>query len=55
MPTRYSFDGEFKSNITLEALKDPTKKKELKQDVQKMLQQKHRAGQNKWFFTKLKF
>ncbi|KAG7194607.1 60S ribosomal protein L27 [Scheffersomyces spartinae] len=56
MPTRYSFDVEsFKSAVTYEALEEPSQREEAKKVVGKALEEKHKAGKNKWFFTKLQF
>ncbi|KAF8004418.1 hypothetical protein OXX80_004665 [Metschnikowia pulcherrima] len=56
MPTRYSLDVEsFKNAVTPETLKEPTQKEEAKKVVRKALEEKHQAGKNKWFFSKLHF
>lgn len=56
MPTRYSLDVEsFKSAVTSEALEEPSQREEVKKVVKKALEEKHQAGKNKWFFTKLHF
>lgn len=56
MPTRYSLDVEsFKNAVTPDSLKEPSQKEEAKKVVRKALEEKHQAGKNKWFFTKLRF
>lgn len=55
MPTRYSFEVDFKNHVSLEILKDPKKKKESRKELKTILGEKYRAGQNKWFFSKLRF
>lgn len=56
MPTRYSLDVEsFKAAVTPEALEEPSQREEAKKVVKKALEEKHQAGKNKWFFTKLHF
>jgi large subunit ribosomal protein L27e len=56
MPTRYSLDVEsFKSVVTSESLEEPSQREEAKKVVKKALEEKHQAGKNKWFFTKLHF
>lgn len=56
MPTRYSLDIEsFKTAITQEAVEEPSQREEAKKIVKKALEEKHQAGKNKWFFTKLHF
>ncbi|GMM35059.1 ribosomal 60S subunit protein L27A [Saccharomycopsis crataegensis] len=55
-PTRYTLDVEnIKSIVTLDALNEPTQKKEAKKVVKKAFEEKHQAGKNKWFFSKLNF
>lgn len=54
MPTRYTLDTEFK-NVTSEMMKDPATKKEVRKEVRKVLEEKYKTGQNKWFFQKLRF
>lgn len=56
MPTRYSLDVEsFKNAVTPDSLNEPSQKKEARKVVKKALEEKHQAGKNKWFFTKLNF
>ena len=54
MPTRYSFEMEAPA-ISSETLKDAGKKKELRQEIKKVLEDKYKTGQSKWFFQKLRF
>jgi large subunit ribosomal protein L27e len=55
MPTRYNFDVDFKGAATLDTLKDAKKKKEARKEIKTVLGEKYKAGQNKWFFSKLRF
>lgn len=55
MPTRYSMEVDLKEVASLEAALDPAKRKEAKKAIRKILEEKHKAGQNKWFFQKLRF
>lgn len=56
MPTRYSLDVEsFKNAVTPDSLNEPSQREEAKKVVKKALEEKHQAGKNKWFFTKLNF
>lgn len=56
MPTRYSLDVEsFKNAVTPDSLSEPSQREEAKKVVKKALEEKHQAGKNKWFFTKLNF
>lgn len=55
-PTRYTLDVEnIKAAVTLDALQEPTQRKEAKKVVKKAFEEKHQAGKNKWFFSKLNF
>lgn len=55
MPTRYSFDAEMPASVNVETLKDAAAKKEAKKEVRKILEEKYKTGENKWFFQKLRF
>lgn len=56
MPTRYSFDVEpIKTAVSVEALSEPSQREEAKKVVKKVFEERHQAGKNKWFFTKLAF
>eukprot|EP00096_Caligus_rogercresseyi_P006315 TRINITY_DN22664_c0_g1_i1.p1 TRINITY_DN22664_c0_g1~~TRINITY_DN22664_c0_g1_i1.p1 ORF type:complete len:137 (-),score=57.71 TRINITY_DN22664_c0_g1_i1:96-506(-) len=56
MPTRYTVDIKFdKEAINKEVLKDPMKKKKARQIVRNDFESKYKAGDNKWFFQKLRF
>eukprot|EP01101_Sappina_pedata_P008591 TRINITY_DN478_c0_g1_i1.p2 TRINITY_DN478_c0_g1~~TRINITY_DN478_c0_g1_i1.p2 ORF type:complete len:169 (+),score=83.22 TRINITY_DN478_c0_g1_i1:567-1073(+) len=54
MPTRYVFDIELK-DVNKAAVKDLGRRKALRKAVRKTFEKRHRAGKNKWFFTKLRF
>ncbi len=55
MPTRYSFETEMPASVNTETLKDAAAKKEAKKEVRKVLEEKYKTGENKWFFQKLRF
>ncbi|KAH3666521.1 hypothetical protein OGAPHI_003518 [Ogataea philodendri] len=56
MPTRYSFEVEsFKNAVSIEALSEPSQREEAKKVIKKAFEERHQAGKNKWFFTKLAF
>lgn len=57
MPTRYTFelDTTAASSINMDQLKDAAKKKELSAQLKKVLEEKYKSGQSKWFFQKLPF
>ena len=58
MVTRYAADkidlkGALPANDA--DLKDATKKKAIKKEIRRVLEEKYVAGENKWFFQKLRF
>lgn len=59
MPTRYTFEladaSVAKERCTLETLADAATKKAAKKELKKVLEEKYKSGQNKWFFQKLRF
>ncbi|CAH2450111.1 Ribosomal 60S subunit protein L27B [Komagataella phaffii CBS 7435] len=56
MPTRYTFDVEaFKSVVTPETIAEPSQREEAKNVVKEAFEERHQAGKNKWFFSKLDF
>lgn len=56
MPTRYSFELDATTTpISSESLKDPAKKKQIRTELKKVLEEKYMTGQSKWFFQKLRF
>eukprot|EP00884_Botryococcus_braunii_P020971 jgi/Botrbrau1/7558/Bobra.0159s0008.1 len=55
MPTRYTLDLDLKALVTGETLENPSKKKEARQEAQKLLEEKFKSGKNRWFFSKLRF
>ena len=56
MPTRYSLELEsLKTVISTETFKEPSQREEAKKIVKKEFEERHRAGRNQWFFTKLNF
>jgi ribosomal protein L14E/L6E/L27E len=57
MPTRYSLDvaEQLKQVALPEILADPAKKKEARLLAKKLLEERYKTGQNKWFFSQLRF
>lgn len=55
MPTRYNFDVDFKDTVTLKTLEDSEEKKKARKVIKATLAEKYNGGQNKWFFSKLRF
>jgi large subunit ribosomal protein L27e len=57
MPTRYSLDvlDALKGVASPEVVADPAKKREARRQVKQAFEERHKAGQNKWFFAKLRF
>ena len=58
MPTRYAINevvDQFKNISSPEVLTDPAKKKEARLQAKKILEERYKSGQNKWFFAKLRF
>lgn len=55
MPTRYAFETEFPASVNVETLEDAETKKNAKKEVRKILEEKYKTGENKWFFQKLRF
>lgn len=56
LPTRYTLDVEsFKSVVTTDTFEEPSQREHAKKVVKKALEERHQAGKNQWFFTKLNF
>ncbi|CAG8548026.1 14172_t:CDS:1 [Funneliformis caledonium] len=56
MPTRYTYElEEIKQTVTSECFKEPSQRETAKKAVKKALQERHKTGKNRWFFTKLRF
>eukprot|EP00047_Mylnosiga_fluctuans_P001310 m.219732 g.219732 ORF g.219732 m.219732 type:complete len:137 (-) comp10231_c0_seq1:58-468(-) len=56
MPTRYSFDaGLDKAVVSKISLKDDGSRRKAKTEIKKKFEQKYKAAENKWFFSKLRF
>lgn len=56
MPTRYTFEQEgLKNLISAETFNDASARVDAKKEIKKIFEEQHKAGQNKWFFTKLAF
>ncbi|GBG70246.1 hypothetical protein CBR_g6374 [Chara braunii] len=55
MPTTYALDADLKTTVVLEKLETQTKKVETRKDVKKILEERFKTGNNRWFFSKLRF
>ena len=56
LPTRYTLDVEaFKSVVSTETFEQPSQREEAKKVVKKAFEERHQAGKNQWFFSKLRF
>ncbi|KAK9908680.1 hypothetical protein WJX75_001355 [Coccomyxa subellipsoidea] len=55
MPTRYTLDVDLKSLVTADVVDNSTKRKEVRVEVNKILEDKFKTGKNRWFFQKLRF
>ncbi|ODQ65965.1 hypothetical protein NADFUDRAFT_82868 [Nadsonia fulvescens var. elongata DSM 6958] len=56
MPTRYTLELEnLKNVVSTETFKEPSQREEAKKVIKKAFEERHQAGKNKWFFTKLSF
>jgi large subunit ribosomal protein L27e len=56
MPTRYTFELDtLKTAVSTETFKEPSQREEAKKTIKKVFEEKHQAGKNQWFFTKLNF
>lgn len=55
MPTRYSIDFPFEKTVDSKEVTDPAKKKQMIRLVKKEFESRFKSGQNRWFFSKLRF
>ncbi|KAL6946555.1 60S ribosomal protein L27A [Hanseniaspora vineae] len=56
LPTRYTMDVEsFKASVSTETFENPAQREEAKKAIKKAFEERHQAGKNQWFFTKLNF
>lgn len=56
MPTRYTLDVDLKAaGVGPESLESRDKKVETQKKLKEVLEEKFKSGQNRWFFTKLRF
>lgn len=56
MPTRYSVDVALeKSLVNKDCFRDPTLRKKARKEIKDKLEERYKAGKNKWFFSKLRF
>eukprot|EP01107_Rhizomastix_libera_P013134 TRINITY_DN349_c0_g1_i2.p1 TRINITY_DN349_c0_g1~~TRINITY_DN349_c0_g1_i2.p1 ORF type:complete len:136 (+),score=28.97 TRINITY_DN349_c0_g1_i2:14-421(+) len=55
MPTRYGFDADMTKVFSPEVIEKKQFNTKVTQSLKKIFQDRFRSGQNKWFFSKLKF
>lgn len=56
MPTRYSLELEsLKTAVTADTFKEPSQRSDAKKTIKQAFEERHQAGKNQWFFTKLQF
>lgn len=55
LPTRYNLDNIDFKNIVSEESVLPSNRQKVKRKVKPILEEKYLAGENKWFFSKLRF
>jgi len=55
MPTRYLMDLDLKGIVVKQAVTDAGRRRKVRKQVRKLFEDRHKAGKNKWFFTKLRF
>ncbi|AAS53784.1 AFR413Cp [Eremothecium gossypii ATCC 10895] len=56
LPTRYTLDVEsFKAAVSTETFEEPSQREDAKKVIKKAFEERHQAGKNQWFFTKLNF
>lgn len=55
MPTRYLFEADLKSTVTVDSFKDKSVRQETVKKVRSLFEEKYNGGKNKWFFEKLRF
>lgn len=56
MPTRYNVDIAIDKLVRgKDAIKDPSKKRKVKFEIKKLLEERYKTGKNRWFFSKLRF
>lgn len=55
LPTRYNLENiDFKNIVTEDAVL-PSNRQKIKRKIKPILEERHLSGENKWFFTKLRF
>lgn len=55
LPTRYNLENiDFKNIVTDDAIL-PSNRQKIKRKIKPILEERHLSGENKWFFTKLRF
>ena len=56
LPTRYALDLEsLKGSVTAETFAEPTQREDAKKVIKKHFEERYAKGNNRWFFTKLRF
>ncbi|ORX41079.1 putative 60s ribosomal protein l27 [Kockovaella imperatae] len=56
LPTRYMLElDNLKGSVTSDTFKEPTQREESKKNIKKAFEERYQKGNNRWFFTKLRF
>ncbi|UOH79738.1 hypothetical protein LQV05_000748 [Cryptococcus neoformans] len=56
LPTRYMLELEsLKGSVSSETFKEPTQREDSKKAIKKAFEERYQKGQNRWFFSKLRF
>ena len=54
-PTRYALELEaLKGSVSNDTFKEPSQREDAKKAIKKVLEERYKAGKNRWFFTPLK-
>ncbi|WWC72495.1 uncharacterized protein I206_106457 [Kwoniella pini CBS 10737] len=56
LPTRYQLELEsLKGSVSNETFKEPTQREDAKKAIKKAFEERYAKGNNRWFFSKLRF
>ncbi|WVW80942.1 hypothetical protein I302_102933 [Kwoniella bestiolae CBS 10118] len=56
LPTRYQLELEsLKGSVSSETFKEPTQREDAKKAIKKAFEERYAKGNNRWFFSKLRF
>ena len=56
LPTRYVLElDQLKGSVSNDTFKEPTQREESKKAIKKAFEERYAKGNNRWFFTKLRF